>query len=318
MAGEKILVTGANGQIGTVLTSALRAIYGAANVIASDITKPKQYDGPFVFLDILNEIRMEEIIKDYKITQIYHLAAILSASGEQNPVKTWNINLNGVLSILNFAKDLEIKKVFFPSTIAVFGTTTPRTDTPQHVPLLPGTVYGMSKTAGELWSNYYHKRYGVDVRSVRYPGIIGYQSIPEGGTTDYAVEIYHGALEHKKYTCFLGPDTRLPMMYMDDAIRATVEIMEAPAEKIKIRSSYNISSMSFTPSEIAAEIAKKVNGFEMSYEPDFRQEIAASWTENIDDSHARNDWGWKPNFDLEKMTEDMILNISKQKKIKHV
>lgn len=313
MSQEKILVTGANGQIGTVLTEALRLKYGIDNVIASDITEPKNNTGPFVFLDILNEVRMNEIIADHQITQIYHLAAILSASGEANPIKTWNINLNGLLSILNIAKEKGLNKIFFPSTIAVFGNTTPRENTAQHVPLLPETVYGMSKTAGELWCNYYFEKFGVDVRSVRYPGIIGYQSIPEGGTTDYAVEIFHEALDNKFYSCFLEPDTRLPMMYMPDAIRATIDLMEAPKEQLSIRSSYNIAAMSFTPAEIAAEINEILPGFEIEYKPDFRQAIAASWTSSIDDSVARNDWGWNPDYDIRKMTEDMILQIKKQK-----
>lgn len=309
---EKILITGSNGQIGTVLTQELRKKFGTENVIASDITQPKHSNDPFVSLDILNETRLHEIIDDYKITQIYHLAAILSASGEWNPIKTWNVNLNGLLSILNLAKEKNLNKIFFPSTIAVFGLTTPRVNTPQHVPLLPETVYGMSKTSGELWCNYYSKKFDVDVRSVRYPGIIGYQSIPSGGTTDYAVEIYHAALKEKAYECFLAADTRLPMLYMPDAIRATIELMEVPKENIKVRSSYNLSAMSFTPAEIAATIKNHIPDFKIDYKPDFRQDIAASWSESIDDNAARSDWGWAPEFDLDKMTEDMIFHISKQ------
>ena len=309
---EIILLTGANGQIGTVLTTELRKIYGVEHVIASDITEPANNDGPFCFLDILNKQRLQEQVKDLKITQIYHLAAILSASGEWNPLKTWDVNLNGLLSILDLAKEGLIKKIFFPSTIAVFGKTTPRIQTAQDVPLQPTTVYGMSKATGENWCNYYNKRYGVDVRSVRYPGIIGHQSIPSGGTTDYAVEIYHSAIAGEEYRCFLDKDTRLPMMYMDDAVRATIELMEAPEENIKIRIGYNLAAMSFTPEEIYNAIVKHYPDFKIVYAPDFRQEIAESWSESIDDSSARKDWNWKHAFDLEKMTADMINNLSKK------
>ncbi len=308
---EKILVTGATGQIGTVLTKRLREKFGRENVIATDIKEGEDLrdNQPFLFLDILNKIRLQEIVQDHGITQIYHLAAILSASGEYNPKKTWNINLNGLFSILDLAKDGIINKIFFPSTIAVFGNTTPRIQTPQNVPLLPQTVYGMSKTAGELWCNYYNSKFDVDVRSVRYPGIIGHQSIPSGGTTDYAVEIYHAALKDGHYTCFLAKDTRLPMLYMPDALDATIKLMEAPIENIKVRSSYNLSAMSFTPGEIAEVIKKRIPNFTMNYKPDFRQDIAASWSESIDDSQARNDWNWLPSFDLEKMTDDMLDNL---------
>ena len=310
---SKILITGANGQIGRVLSKALRAVYGNDNVIASDIQEVDINNKPFTFLDILNETRLHEIINDYKITQIYHLAAILSANGEWNPLKTWNINLNGYLSILELAKEnKQIERIFFPSTIAVFGKTTPRINTPQDVPLMPETVYGMAKSTGELWSNYYHKRYGVDVRSIRYPGIIGYQSLPSGGTTDYAVEIYHEALKKGSYECFLKEDTRLPMMYMPDAIKATLELMQAPKEAIKTRTSYNLAAMSFTPREIAEAIRQEIPGFSISYKPDFRQEIAASWTESIDDTPARQEWGWTPQYDLTSMTKDMLKNLREQ------
>lgn len=303
---RKILVTGANGQIGRVLTEELRKKFGTNAVLASDITKLPVTVEPFEFLDILNLQRLKEIILDNGINEIYHLAAILSANGEWNPMKTWNINLNGLLSILELARECNMNKVFFPSTIAVFGNTTPRKNTAQDVPLLPSTVYGMSKATGELWCNYYFKRYGVDVRSLRYPGIIGWQSLPAGGTTDYAVEIFHAALKNKHYECFLKEDTRLPMMYMDDAIKATIDLMEAPSETISVRYSYNLAAMSFNPSEIAAEIKKHIPEFTISYKPDFRQDIAASWTESIDDSVARNDWHWKPKFDLASMTIDML------------
>ncbi len=310
MSNPKILVTGANGQIGRVLTEALRKVYGNNAVLATDITKLDATHEPFEFLDILNNQRLREIVEDHKITQIYHLAAILSANGEWNPIKTWNINLNGLLAILELAREKEMDKIFFPSTIAVFGKTTPRINTPQDVPLLPTTVYGMSKSTGELWCNYYFQRYGVDVRSLRYPGIIGWQSLPAGGTTDYAVEIYHEALKNGKYECFLAENTRLPMMYMDDAIKATIDLMSAPKEVIHVRYGYNLAAMSFSPAEIAQEIKKHIPNFEITYKPDFRQDIAASWTESIDDSKARTDWKWKPDFDLEKMTIDMLSHLS--------
>ncbi len=311
MKRDKILVTGANGQIGKVLTQSLRMEYGTDRVIASDIVKSAEENDPYVFLDILNETRLYEIIEDHGITQIYHLAAILSASGEWNPVKTWNINLNGLLTILKLAKEKNIEKVFFPSTIAVFGHTTPRVYTQQHVPMTPETVYGMSKVAGELWCNYYHLKYGVDVRSLRYPGIIGYQSIPHGGTTDYAVEIFHEILKGNPYTCFLKEGTRLPMMYIPDAISATIQLMQAPSSQITVRTSYNLAAMSFTPKEIYEEIKKHLPQASIRYEPDFRQEIAAAWSESIDDSQARADWNWNHAYDLPRMTEDMITNIKK-------
>ncbi|MFT6334860.1 MAG: threonine 3-dehydrogenase [Saprospiraceae bacterium] len=309
MPNKMILVTGANGQIGQVLTKRLREIHGADNVLASDITKIEGYEEKFEFLDILNKNRMKEIIHDFDVTQIYHLAAILSANGEWNPKKTWNINMNGVLTMFSLAEEKKIDKIFLPSTIAVFGTTTPRINTPQHVPLMPETVYGMSKATCENWSNYFYNRYKLDIRSLRYPGIIGYQSLPGGGTTDYAVEIFYAALRGEEYTCFLKPDTRLPMMYMDDAIRATTEIMSAEEKDIKIRTSYNLAAMSFTPAEITAEIQKHIPDFRVKYEPDFRQEIASSWTESIDDSHARSDWAWNHKYNLEKMVKDMLENV---------
>ena len=309
MAQTKILITGANGQIGRVLTEELRKIYGTESILATDITKLPITVEPFEFLDILNAQRLKEIVHDHNVTQIYHLAAILSANGEWNPIKTWNINLNGLLSILEIAREREMDKIFFPSTIAVFGNTTPRINTPQDVPLLPTTVYGMSKCTGELWCNYYHQRYGVDVRSLRYPGIIGWQSLPAGGTTDYAVEIFHAALKSGHYECFLAENTRLPMMYMNDAIKATIDLMNASKESIAIRSSYNLAAMSFTPAEIASEIRKHIPNFTITYKPDFRQGIASSWSESIDDSKARQDWNWKPSYDLASMTSDMLLHL---------
>jgi len=310
MKSPRILVTGANGQIGTALTIQLRNIYGNENVIASDIKEADFDNYPFEFLDILNTIRLEELVEDLEITQIYHLAAILSASGEKNPEKTWNINFNGLISIFDVARKFNLDKVFFPSTIAVFGPTTPQVETPQHAPLLPGTVYGISKVAGELWANYYYAKFGLDVRSIRYPGIIGYQSIPSGGTTDYAVEIFHAALKNKYYECFLKADTKLPMMYMSDAIKATIHLMQANKSDIKVRSSYNLSAMSFDPSEIAEEIKKHIPDFTISYKPDFRQQIAESWSQSIDDSDARSDWNWKPEFNLARMVKDMLKHLS--------
>jgi len=309
MSKPKILITGANGQIGRVLTEELRKLHGQDAVLATDIAKLPVTIEPFEFLDILNHQRLAEIVEDHKITQIYHLAAILSANGEWNPIKTWNINLNGLLSILELAREKNLDKVFFPSTIAVFGNTTPRQNTPQDVPLLPTTVYGMSKATGELWCNYFNQRYGVDVRSLRYPGIIGWQSLPAGGTTDYAVEIFHEALKNGQYECFLSENTRLPMMYMDDAIKATIDLMEADADKIKIRYAYNLAAMSFTPAEIADEIRKHIPDFKVTYKPDFRQDIAKTWSETIDDVNARVDWDWKPDFDLESMTVDMLKHL---------
>ncbi len=309
---EKILVTGATGQIGTVLTEALRATYGMDNVLATDIKKPAEDTGHFEMLDILNAQRIKEVVEDHQITTVYHLAAILSASGEWNPQKTWNVNMNGLMSVLELGRETSVNKIFFPSSIAVFGTSTPRVNTPQHTVMTPSTVYGISKGAGELWCNYYYQRFGLDVRSVRYPGIISYQSMPGGGTTDYAVDIFHHAIQHGKYTCFLEADTRLPMMYMDDSIRATLELMGASAEQIKVRTSYNLSAMSFTPAELAEAIKKHMPDFEISYEPDARQAIAASWTESIDDQDARKDWGWKPEFDIDTMTLEMLTQLKKK------
>ena len=306
---DKILITGANGQLGRVLAARLRAKYGKDNVLATDIKEPDFDNYPFEFLDILNMKRFAEVIKDHKITQIYHLAAILSANGEWDPKKTWNVNFNAVLNILAITEEAGIKRFFYPSTIAVFGKTTPRQMTPQHCPLLPETVYGISKATGEYWCNYFYKRYKLDVRSLRYPGIIGYQSLPEGGTTDYAVEIFHAAIKGEKYMCFLDADTRLPMMYIEDAIRGTIELMDDKHENISIRSSYNLAAMSFTPNEIYQEIKKHYPNFEIEYKPDFRQKIAESWTESIDDSYARKDWNWNHQYDLQEMVKTMIKEL---------
>jgi nucleoside-diphosphate-sugar epimerase len=312
MRPTKILITGANGQVGTALAAALRGKFGEDKVLCTDIKKPRVEHGPFEMLDILNVQRMAEVIEDHHITQVYHLAAILSANGEWNPKKTWNVNLNGQLSILELAQQYQMDKVFFPSTIAVFGSTTPKSMTPQHTAAEPTTVYGMSKLAGELWCQYYHQRYGVDVRSLRYPGIIGWQSHPGGGTTDYAVDIFHQALNSGSYTCYLNAGTTLPMLYMDDAIRATIELMEAPEENITIRTSYNLAGISLSPASLYQEIKKHYPKFSIQYEPDFRQQIADSWTESIDDTPARKDWGWREEFDIAKMTADMIKHLKAQ------
>lgn len=312
MNTRKILIIGANGQIGTVLTAALRLQFGANHVLATDIRPPEQDTGPFELLDVTDPDGIAHCLNTHQPDHIYHLAALLSAKGEQNPSLTWKINFDGLMNVLHAAKDHDVKRVFYPSTIAVFGPTTPRVQTPQESPLVPTTVYGISKVSGELWSRYFFERYGLDVRSLRYPGIIGHQSIPEGGTTDYAVEIFHHALQHGHYECFLGPDTRLPMMYMDDAVKATIALMEAPPESINVRYSYNLNGMDFTPAEIAEAIQQKIPDFTISYKPDFRQDIAESWPQSIDDTKARTDWGWAPEYDLNRMVEVMIENISTQ------
>ncbi len=312
MGKEKILVIGANGQIGSVLTAALREAFGRTSVIASDIRKVEGHDGPFELLNVLDAKGIAEMVSKHGITQIYHLAAILSAKGEQNPLQTWDINMGGLFNVFETARELGVSKVFFPSSIAVFGADIPRKMTPQSAILKPTTVYGMSKASGELWSQYYFLKYGLDIRSLRYPGVIGWQSDPGGGTTDYAVDIYHSAVKGEDYNCFLSENTMLPMIYMDDAIRATLELMDAPSENIKLRTSYNLAGMSFSPSEIAASIQKHFPDFNVSYSPDFRQEIADSWPESIDDSAAQNDWNWKPKFDLSSMTKDMIFQLQKK------
>lgn len=316
MVKEKILVIGASGQIGVELTLALRKIYGDAQVIASDLREQNpllEGTGPYVSMDVMNKEMLHVQVIRQGITQIYLLAAILSATGEKNPGLAWNLNMQGLLNVLDIAREEKLHKVYWPSSIAVFGPTSPRQNCPQQTVIEPTTVYGISKYAGEFWCNYFHHRYGVDVRSLRYPGLISWKSAPGGGTTDYAVEIYHEALEEKKYECFLSEDTYLPMMYMPDAIRATIELMEAPAQQISVRTSYNLSGMSFSPREIGAEIKKHIPDFSMSYKPDYRQEIANSWPRSIDDSVARRDWGWKEEFDLAAMTADMLENLRREK-----
>ena len=314
MTKQRILVIGASGQIGVELTLALRKIYGNNNVIASDLREQNpllEGSGPYVSLDVMNKEMLHVQVIRQNITQIYLLAAILSATGEKNPNLAWHLNMQGLLNVLDIAREENLHKVYWPSSIAVFGPTSPKVNCPQQTIIEPITVYGISKYAGEFWCNYYHHRFGVDVRSLRYPGLISYKSAPGGGTTDYAVEIFHEAKEEKKYECFLNEDTFLPMMYMPDAIKATIELMEAPASKISIRTSYNISGMSFSPKEIAGEIKKHIPEFEITYKEDYRQSIANSWPQSIDDAVARKDWGWKEEYNLSTMVNDMLENISK-------
>ncbi|MDF2380450.1 NAD-dependent epimerase/dehydratase family protein [Nostoc ellipsosporum NOK] len=318
MVREKILVIGASGQIGVELTLALRKIYGNANVVASDLREQNpllEGTGPYVSLDVMNKEMLHVQVIRQNITQIYLLAAILSATGEKNPNLAWSLNMQSLLNVLDIAREEKLTKVYWPSSIAVFGPTSPRQNCPQQTIIEPTTVYGISKYAGEFWCNYYFMKFGVDVRSLRYPGLISYKSAPGGGTTDYAVEIFHEALEEKQYTSFLREDTYLPMMYMPDAIRATIELMEAPAEKISIRTSYNLASMSFSPKEIATEIKKHIPDFVVQYEPDYRQDIANSWPQSIDDQVARQDWGWKEEFQLPEMVTDMLANLRKEKNL---
>jgi len=309
---KRILIIGPSGQIGTELGARLRAQYGSHKVVTSDIRENddlQEEDGPFEILDAMDYQAVEDVIIRYEITDVYLLAAMLSATAEKFPMRAWNLNMNSLFNILNLAKEHKIKKVFWPSSIAVFGPTTPSSNTPQKTVMEPSTVYGISKQAGERWCEYYFNRYGVDVRSIRYPGLVSYTTLPGGGTTDYAVDIYYKALKHKKYICFLKAETTLPMMYMDDAINATLGIMEAPKDSIKIRSSYNLSSMSFSPKDIAESIKKQLPDFEISYKPDFRQEIADSWPQSIDDTNAREDWGWEHKVSLEEMTSIMLDNL---------
>lgn len=312
---SKILIIGAGGQIGSELTQKLREIHGNNNVVASDIR--------FSNLDTVNSELIENLdakdfnaVKDcvekHDINTVYLMAAMLSATGEKHPMDAWDLNMNSLFHILNLAKEGLIKKVFWPSSIAVFGPTTPSIKTPQHTTMEPTTVYGITKQVGERWCEYYHKQYGVDVRSLRYPGIISWKTMPGGGTTDYAVEIYHKAIVDKNYDCFLTEDTELPMMFMDDAINATINIMQAPSENIKIRSSYNLAAISFTPKELANSIKSHIPEFEIKYNPDFRQKIADSWPKSIDDTSARTDWNWKHNYDLLKMTKEMIFQLEKK------
>lgn len=308
----KILIIGACGQIGTELTKTLRATYGVENVIASDIRKLNNdvvNDGIFEVVNALDYNQIEHLIEQYNITDVYLMAALLSATAEKNPAFAWDLNMNSLFHVLNLAKAGKIQKIFWPSSIAVFGPTTPRHNTPQYTIMEPTTVYGISKQCGERWCEYYYAQYGVDVRSIRYPGLISWSTEAGGGTTDYAVDIYHKAITEGTFTSFLGENSELPMMYMDDAIKATIEIMQAPKENIKIRSSYNLAAMSFTPKQIGEEIKKHYPNFTLDYDPDFRQKIADSWPASIDDTSAREDWGWKNDYDLENMTVEMFKNL---------
>ena len=305
---ETILVTGAGGQIGTELVEKLRQIYGESNVLASDI-RALDNDPYSLILDVTNSTELEKICEKYQINQIYHLAAILSAKGEENPLWAWNINMTSLLNVLEAGRKSGMNRIFYPSSIAAFGLHAPRENTPQYTVLIPESIYGISKAAGENLANYYFSKYGLDIRSVRYPGLIGYKALPGGGTTDYAVDIYHKAVLHEKFMCFLAPDTRLPMMFMEDALNATIQLMQADKEKITVRTSYNLSGIAFTPGEITAVIREFYPAFEIEYQPDFRQAIADSWPANIDDSYARKDWGWKPAFNLQRMSEVMIDNL---------
>jgi nucleoside-diphosphate-sugar epimerase len=310
-----ILVLGASGQIGTELTQKLRLLYGNNNVIASDIREGNtelMSSGSFEIIDATDKATILKIIQKYKVTQVYLLAAMLSATAEQMPQKAWNLNMNSLLAVLDLAKDKHIEKVYWPSSIAVFGPTTPKENTPQKTVMEPSTVYGISKVSGEFWCNYYYEKFGVDVRSLRYPGVISWKIKPGGGTTDYAVDIFFKALEDKKYECFISENTHLPMMYMEDALNATIQLMQADSKDVKIRNGYNLAAMSFTPKEMASEIKKHIPDFEITYKPDFRQEIADSWPNSIDDSQARKDWNWQHKFDLKAMTEDILKSLKKR------
>ena len=309
---SKTIIIGACGQIGTELTLALRSRKGKENVIASDLREscPEILaDGPYIKLDILDQNTIREYIISNGISEVYLLAALLSATAEKNPSFAWKLNMEGLFTILDLAKEGFVKKIFWPSSIAVFGPTTPRTNTPQFTVMEPTTVYGISKQAGERWCEYYFNNYNVDVRSIRYPGLISYTSLPGGGTTDYAVDIFYKAKLGVEYTCFLKEDTALPMMYMEDAIRATIELMEAPVEKVKIRSSYNLAGCSFTPAELSTAIKKHLPNFHVVYQPDFRQAIADSWPDSIDDSRAREDWGWKENYGISDLVSVMLDHV---------
>jgi nucleoside-diphosphate-sugar epimerase len=310
---NKILVIGASGQIGTELTLALRQEFGGEMVIAADLKREADLlkgTGPFLPLDIMDKEILRVQIHRHEIKTIYLLVAMLSAAGEKNPLLAWHLNMQSLINTLEVAREEGVEKVFWPSSIAVFGIDAPKQNCPQDAYAAPSTVYGISKLTGEQWCHYYFQRYGLDVRSIRYPGLISYKTLPGGGTTDYAIEIFHSAIRRETYSCFLRADKRLPMMYMDDAVRATVELMEAPEARISVRTSYNLAGISFTPAEIAREIRRLIPGFTIEYEPDFRQAIADSWPESIDDRIAARDWGWKPEFDLKNMTEEMIKHIS--------
>lgn len=307
---DKILIIGANGQIGTALLPQLRLLFGEAHVIATDLHQPQPDAGLYERLDATNAAELAAIVNKYNITQIYHLAAVLSAKGEADPLWAWNLNMQTMLNVFEVSREYGVRKVFIPSSIAVFGKSAPKEDVPQQTYLDPATIYGVSKVAAENWNVYYHQRFGLDIRSLRYPGVISYQSMPGGGTTDYAVDIFHKALAGENYTCYLKRDTRLPMIYIDDALRATIELMEAPSNSIKTRSSYNLAGLSFTPLELYKAIQQHYPDFQCRFEPDFRQDIADSWPGSINDSIALSDWGWKPVFDLPMMTAEMFTRLS--------
>ncbi|MFC5194406.1 NAD-dependent epimerase/dehydratase family protein [Bizionia hallyeonensis] len=314
---SKILIIGACGQIGSELTYKLREIHGHDNVIASDISYGNLdivNSGIFEILDAQDSTSLKVCIEKYEINTVYLMAAMLSATGEKFPMKAWDLNMSTLFNVLDLAKNGQIKKIFWPSSIAVFGPTTPKKETPQYTIMEPSTVYGITKQVGERWCEYYFNKYGVDVRSIRYPGIISWKTLPGGGTTDYAVDIYHKALADNHFNCFLSENTELPMMYMEDAIKATIQIMEAPASYIHIRSSYNLAAISFTPKDMVHSIKKELSGFTIEYNPDFRQEIADSWPNTIDDSHARKDWNWEHQFSLDDITKDMLANLSEKVK----
>lgn len=309
---KSILILGACGQIGTELTLALRAKYGNEHVVATDIREGNESlmaSGPFEIVDATSYDAIEEIVIHYDITEVYLMAAMLSATAEKFPERAWNLNMNSLFNVLNLAKEKKIEKIFWPSSIAVFGPNTPKENTPQHTLMEPTTVYGISKQTGERWCSYYYEKFGVDVRSVRFPGLISWKTQPGGGTTDYAVEIYGQAIKKNSYTCFLNKDTKLPMMYMDDAIRAAIQLMSSDAGNITIRSSYNLAAMSFSPKEIAQSIQEHIPDFTITYSPDFRQEIADSWPSSINDSKAREDWEWKHKFNLSNTTKEMLSNL---------
>ena len=305
-----ILVTGAKGQIGTALVKALREQYGFDKVLATDIRSAGNEEGLFEQLDILDDSRLAELVSTYNVGQIYHLAAILSAKGEEQPLRTWDINMTGFFNVLEMARKKQLEKVFFPSSIGIHGLSTPKEAVPQQTSFEPNSVYGISKLSSELWCQYYHEKYGLDIRSLRYPGLISYESPPGGGTTDYAVDIFYKAIKRESFKCFLSENTRLPMMYMPDAIRATLELMDTPAEQLSVRTSYNIAGVNFTPKEIYTEILKHYPDFKITYQPDFRQAIADSWSDSIDDAIAKKDWGWEANYNLSTICEDMFSHLT--------
>ena len=308
---ENILIIGSGGQLGSELEDYLVSLYGREKIYSSDIKKNNSNGENFILLDALNKDNIYETIKENNIKIVYHLAAILSAKGEANPIQTWNLNMNTLFNVLELAKEKVLSKVFWPSSIAVFGPSSPRNPAKQFSIMDPTTVYGISKLSGERWCEYYNKNYSTDIRSIRFPGIISYKSLPGGGTTDYAVDIFHSAMKDEKYSCFLKEDTYLPMLYIDDALMAMNKIMEEKKSNLSIASSYNLSAMSFSPKELFESIKKHKKNFEIEYNHDYRQKIADTWPQRIDDSHARNDWGWKENFNLDKMTKEIILNLNK-------